>query len=158
MRTTATSPSVRANGCEVLFSRTRRGNSSRPPIPENLANRLELIRLFVSIAAKNADFDLRHGTRFVINPTLLTKPYRLMFHEALTSFCGRVEESIITAAQIFANIENVTRLARVKKGKQHDGFQGIEIHFGLKRGQVTFSYEQVDGDTRTIGYPETILI
>ena len=158
MRTTATSPSVRANGCEVLFSRTRRGNSSRPPIPENLADRLELIRLFVSIAAKNADFDLRHGTRFVINPTLLTRPYRLMFHEALTSFCGRVEESIINAAQIFADNENVTRLAREKKDKQHDGFQGIEIHFGLKRGQVTFKYEQVDGDTRTIGFPETILI
>ncbi|MBI5699777.1 hypothetical protein HZC35_05730 [Candidatus Saganbacteria bacterium] len=157
MRAAATQ-SVRANGCEIRFSRTRRGNGSRPPIPENLADRLELIRLFVSIAAKNADFDLKHGTRFVINPTLLTRPYRLMFHEALTSFCGRVEESIINAAQIFADNENVTRLAREKKGKQHDGFQGIEIQFGLKRGQVTFKYEQVDGDTRTIGFPETILI
>lgn len=153
---TATSSSVRANGCEIRFSRTRRGNNGKLAIPSDIADRLALIKIFVSIAARKAGFKLK-GVRFVISPTLLTRPYQLRFHEALTSYCGMLQRSITDSARLFTDYQNITRLGHVTQ-TGHDGFRGVEINFGLKKGLVTFGYTLVDGVERTTIHPETILI
>lgn len=153
---TIPTPSFRANGYDILLVRTRSGRQRRPVISEKVADRLALIKTFINIAAKNAKFELR-GVRFVLTPGLLTRPYQLKFDEALISYCGLLMESVIEASEIFADNENVTRLAKVSPADRADRFQGVEIRFGLERGQVTLQYLLVDETERKIGHPKAIL-
>lgn len=154
----ATAPtSVRANGYDVLLAKTRGSSRRQPRIPENIADRLALIKVFVSIAAKNSGLNIRE-IRFVIRPSLLTKPYLLRFHDALTSYCSLLQRSLTEATHSFREKGNADRLSRTVKNSHPDGFAGLEIHFGLNnKGVVTFNYEQVESGTRVISHPEAIL-
>ncbi len=66
-----------------------------------------------------------------------------------------LNRSVIEARRIFEQHEKF-RLQMVVQADR-DGFEGVEIYFGLRYGRVTFQYVLVEAGERKAAYPQTEL-